>query len=101
MIVWLWEATGASGFACGVNGEQTGALEAAGACLASGKATTAVVQSAKLVDCPDALDPNYVRFGSRWQASLTRTGKIRWREFAAQPGSGRREPIKPARRAPC
>lgn len=85
MIVWLWEATGASVFACGVS-DEIGAREAAGACLASGKATTAVVQSAKLMDYPDALDAHYVRFGSRWQASLTRTGKIRWRESAGQPG---------------
>lgn len=87
MIVWLWEATGASGFACGVSGDQAGAREGAGACIASGKATTAVIQQAKLVDYPDTLDSHYVRFGSRWQASLTRTRKIRWREFAAQPAS--------------
>ena len=82
LFVWLWEATGDPGFACGVCDDQAGAQEAAGACMASGKATTAVVQLAKLVDDPDTLEPHYVRFGSRWQASLTRSGKIRWRESA-------------------
>lgn len=85
MIVWLWEATGDAGFACGVSGDEAGAREAAGACMVSGMATTAVVQSAKLVDYPDTLDAHYVRFGSRWQASRTRTGTIRWRESAVRP----------------
>ena len=88
LIVWLWEATGDSGFACGVSDNQAGAQEAAGACMASGNATTAVVQSARLVDSPDTLDPHYVRFGSRWQATVTRSGKIHWRESAAQPAGG-------------
>ena len=83
LFVWLWEATGDPGFACGVGDDQAGAQEAAGACISSGKATAAVVQLAKLVDDPDTLDPHYVRFGSRWQASLTRSGKIRWRESAS------------------
>jgi hypothetical protein len=86
LIVWLWEATGASVFACGVS-DEVGAREAAGACLASGKAATAVVQSARLVDYPNALDAHYVRFGSCWQASRTRTGTIRWRESAGRPAS--------------
>jgi hypothetical protein len=87
LIVWLWDAAGASGFARGVSGDEAGAREAARVRVASGSTGTAIVQAARLVDDPDAIDSHYVRFGSRWQASRTRAGTIRWREIAAGPAS--------------
>lgn len=91
--MWLWEATGAAGFACGVSGDEAGAQEAATARMSAGMAATAVVQPARLVDYPDALDAHYVRFGSPWQATRTRAGVIRWRKSAVPPQA---EPPGPA-----
>lgn len=96
VIVWLWDAGGEIGAACGVSGDYASASEAAGACVASGMAV-ALVQAAELVDGSDALDAHYARFGSRWQATRTREGAVRWRELAPLPPNLSRHPrLSPA-----
>jgi hypothetical protein len=85
MIVWLWDASGTPGTACGVSGDYDSAQRAADACLAAGDAAAATLQAARLTDRPDALDPRYVRFGPRWQATRTRSGAVHWTELAAHP----------------
>jgi hypothetical protein len=87
VIVWLWDAPGALTAARGVSSDHASARQAASDCLVSGKATVATVQAARLTDGPDALDPHYVRIGSRWQATRTRNGAVRWREHAAEPAT--------------
>ena len=81
VIVWLWDAPGASCTARGVCGDHTRAQEAAGTCLASGQSLTATIQAAELVDHTNVLDPHYARFGCRWEANRAPGGEIRWREL--------------------
>lgn len=83
MTVWLWDAPGPARSACGVSGSRANAQRAAGSCLVSGQASTALVQEAELVTSAGTLVPGHHRVGGCWEASRARDGAVRWRPLTA------------------
>lgn len=88
MIVYLWDAPGPAYRGRGISGSLAAALEAAGVCVASGRASSARVEAARLGTCARTLEPRYERTGQAWLARRAESGRIRW------------EPAPPAQ-VPC
>lgn len=65
MLVWLWEADGPGRFR-GVSDDENAARLAAGACITSGQAESAVVEAASLVLGVSSLVDFYQRTGTGW-----------------------------------
>lgn len=78
VIVWLWDTLGADCGACGVCTDRARAQQAAQACLEAGRAVTALVQQAHLVDGSEVLTAYYQRFGQPWRARRAGNGAVRW-----------------------
>ena len=83
MIVYLWDAHGPACRRRGVSGSLGRALEAAGACLVAGGASSARVEVAWLGTCARTLQPCYERTGQAWQARRSGRGAIRWEQTPA------------------
>jgi uncharacterized protein (DUF4415 family) len=83
VIVWLWDAAGPAGDACGVTDDQAAARQRAQALLTAGHATTAKLQQAVLKYGLDVLDAHYDRSGAGWQARRTQAGTFRWHPLPA------------------
>jgi len=78
MIVYLWSAYGAGCHAIGISDSYDRARDAAGACVASGRADGARVEQAlTTVDARTLID-GYVRTGEGWQARRGEHGAVRW-----------------------
>lgn len=81
MIVYLWDAYGPARCGSGVSDDQGRAQRAAEACLRSGHASGARVETALAVLGITTLESRYDRTGSGWQARRGDRGRITWEPF--------------------
>lgn len=84
MIVWVWDARGPLGDACGVSAEEAGARTAAAAAMSATGAATAVVESAAYAGGGRWLADGYQRTGFGIVACATADGNCTWRAFSRQ-----------------
>lgn len=82
MIVYLWSTSGAGCHASGISDSDERARDAAGACVASGRADGAYVEQALTAIDATTLIDGYVRTGEGWTARRASTGVVRWQPFS-------------------
>jgi hypothetical protein len=81
MIVWLWCTSGPARSGRGVTDDRERAFRIADACLRSGQANIAKVESARLIPGIRTLTTGYERTGQGWRGRRGGSG-IRWEAFA-------------------
>jgi hypothetical protein len=83
MIVWLWDAYGPVRGGRGITSDKTRAVKAAEACMRSGDAVVARVESAQVILGTDSLTSGYLRTGEGLAGRCGDTG-VRWDSLAQQ-----------------
>jgi hypothetical protein len=84
VIVWVWDASGPKGGACGVASGEAAAMRAALAAMFTTGAACAVVESAAYAGGGGWMADGYRRSGVGFIVHVTSDGGHRWRTFSGR-----------------